>query len=123
MYPLLNPEMPLSEAIGTAIFSAIVASIIVVPGYFVYKRTLAKNFAKMPDRTFRRIVLILGGAFCIGPVLWSLTVFPLAIYFDILDNPVVGASFSAFMVITGVIMDVIGKRRDYRPFIEGGGNI
>lgn len=123
MYPFLNPETPLSEAIGTAIFSAIVTSIIVVPGYFVYKRTLAKKFAKMSDRTLRRIVLILGGTFCVGPVLWSLTVFPLAIYFDMLDNPVVGASFPAFMAIAAVTIDIIGKRRDYRPFMERGGNI
>ena len=46
-------------------------------------------------------------------------------YFDLLDkrNPIVFLSLFIFMVVSALITDIIMKRRDYRPFIEGRGNI
>ena len=112
------PETPLGESLVYAIAS----SVGILVAYFAY---MGKPLFKIQPKTLRRIIFISFGAFTIGPVLWTFTVFALAFYFDILDkrNPIVFLSLFIFMVVSALIMDIIMKRRDYRPFIEGRGNI
>lgn len=114
----LFPETPLS----TSLVYAVASSVGVLVAYFAYT---GKPIFKIQPKTLRRIIFITFGAFTIGPVLWTFTVFALAFYFNILDkrNPIVFLSLFIFMGVSALIMDIIMKRRDYRPFMEGGGNI
>ena len=112
------PEMPLSGSVVTAV----ALSVGTLLAYFAYTR---KTLFRIQPKTLWRIMFIWIGAYILGPVLYTFTVFALAFYFDILDkrNPIVFLSLFVFMVVGALIMDIIGKRRDYRPFMEGGGNI
>ena len=106
------PEIPLSESVVYAVAS----SFGVLLAYFAY---MGKPVFKIQPINLRRIIFIVFGAFTIGPVLWTFTVFALAFYFDILDkrNPFVFLSLFIFMVVSALIVDIIMKRRDYRPFM------
>ena len=112
------PEMPLSGSVVTAI----ALSVGTLLAYFAYTK---KPIFKIQPKTLRRIAFIWIGAYILGPVLYALTVFTLAFYFNILDkrNPIVFLSLFFFMVVGALFMDIIGKRRDYEPLISGRGNI
>ena len=109
------PEKSLSESVVYSIALS-------VGVYLVYRIRMGKPIFKIQPRTLRRIIFIAFGAFTVGPVSWAFIVIPLASYFDIPD-PIVLLLLFVLMVVCAFIVDTIMKRRDYRPFVEGGGNI
>ena len=109
------PETPLS----TSLVYAVASSVGVLVAYFAYT---GKTIFKIQPKTLRRIIFIAFGAFTIGFLFWAFVVLPLASYFDIPGSIVLLLLF-VLMVVWAFIVDTIMKRRDYRPFIEGRGNI
>jgi len=112
---LLFPEQPL----GRSLFYAVALSVGVLVAYFAYT---GKPIFKIQPKTLRRIIFIAFGAFTVGSLFWAFVVLPLASYFDIPGSIVLLLLF-VLMVVWAFIVDTIMKRRDYRPFIEGRGNI
>ena len=109
------PEIPLSKSLVYAIAS----SVGVLVAYFAY---MGKPILKMQPKTLRRIITIMGGA-TIGLMVWSLVVLPLVLHFQFRHPVIVILLGLALVAICALILDTLGKRRDYRPFMEGGGNI
>ena len=109
------PETPLS----TSLVYAIASSVGVLLAYSVY---MGKTVFKIQPKTLQRIIFIAFGAFTVGSLSWAFIVLPLASYFDI-PGPIVILLLFVLMVVCAFIVDTIMKRRDYRPFIEGRGNI
>jgi len=109
------PEMPLSISLVYAMAS----SVGVLLAYFA---VIGKPIFNIQPKTLRRIIFIAFGAFTVGSLSWAFIVLPLASYFDIHGTVVILLLF-VLMVICALVVDNIMKRRDYRPFIEGGGNI
>jgi hypothetical protein len=112
------PETPLS----TSLVYAIASSVGVLVAYFAY---MGKPLFKIQPKTLRRIIFIAFGAFTVGPLLFAFIVIPLTYYFDIPHEhgPILLLLLFVLMVVCGFIVDTIMKRRGYRPFMEGGGNI
>jgi len=108
-------EMPLSRSV----VYAVACSIGVLLAYFAYR---GKSIFKIQPKTLRRTIFIAFGAFCVGSLSWAFIVLPLAYYFNI-PGPIVILLLFVLMVVCALIVDTIMKRRDYRPFVEGGGNI
>ena len=110
------PEVSLSDAIASAVVTVLGIVVCIL---------LARKFAKIlkvkPD-TSRRIIIIVGSAFIMGPFLWGLIVYIPASYFGI-DHPIVFLSMFVVMAVCGIIADIVMRRRGYRPFMEGRGNI
>ncbi len=119
LIPITNlfffPEKPLSRSL---IF-AVASSVGVLVAYYAYR---GKPLFKIQPKTLRRIIFITFGAFTVGSLSWAFIVLPLASYFDI-PAPIVILLLFVLMVVWAFIVDTIMKRRDYRPFVEGGGNI
>jgi len=119
LVPIINlfffTETPLSKSIVYAIAS----SVGVLLAYFAYT---GKTIFKIQPKTLRRIIFITFGAFTVGFLSWAFIVLPLASYFD-KPGPIVFVLLLVLMVVCAFIVDTIMKRRDYRPFMEGGGNI
>ena len=109
------PEMPPSRSIVYAVAS----SVGVLVAYFAY---MGKPIFKIQPKTLRRIIFMAFGAFTVGFLSWAFIVLPLASYLDI-PGPIVLLLLVVLMVACAFIVDTIMKRRDYRPFMEGGGNI
>jgi MFS family permease len=109
------PETPLSRSV----VYAVAGSIGVLLAYFAYR---GKSIFKIQPKTLRRIIFIAFGAFCVGSLLWAFLILPLASYYTI-PGPIVILLLFVLMIVCALIVDTIMKRRDYRPFIEGGGNI
>ena len=109
------PETPLS----TSLVYAVASSVGVLVAYFAYT---GKTIFKIQPKTLRRIIFITFGAFTVGFLFWAFVVLPLASYFDIPGYIVLLLLF-VLMVVWAFIVDTIMQRRDYRPFIEGRGNI
>ena len=109
------PETPLS----TSLVYAVASSVGVLVAYFAYT---GKTIFKIQPKTLRRIIFIAFGAFTVGSLFWAFVVLPLASYFDI-PGPIVLLLLFVLMVVWAFIVDTIMQRRDYRPFIEGRGNI
>lgn len=119
LIPITNlvffPEMPLSRS---AVY-AVACSIGVLSAYLAYR---GKSIFKIQPKTSRRIIVISFGAFCVGSLSWAFIVLPLAYYFNI-PRLIVILLLLVLMVVCAFIVDTIMKRRDYRPFFEGEGNI
>jgi len=111
------PETPLSRSLVYATAS----SVGIILAYFAYTK---KPIFKIQLETLRRIAFIGGGA-CIGVFLFAFIIIPLTYYFDIPHayGPILLLLLFVLMVVCAFIVDTIMKRRDYRPFIEGRGNI
>ena len=111
------PEVPLSRSLVYAIAS----SVGVLLAYFA---VIGKSIFKIQPKTLRRIIFIGGGA-SIGVFLFAFIVIPLTYYFDIPHEygSILLLLLFVLMIACAFIVDIIMKRRDYRPFIEGGGNI
>jgi hypothetical protein len=109
------PDTPLS----TSLVYAVASSIGVLVAYFAYT---GKTIFKIQRKTLRRIIFIAFGAFTVGSLSWAFVVLPLTSYFDIL-GPIALLLLFVLMVVRAFIVDTIMKRRDYRPLIEGRGNI
>jgi len=119
LVPAINlfffPEMPLSISLVYAIAS----SVGVLLAYFV---VIGKPIFNIQPKTLRRIIFIAFGAFTVGSLSWAFIVLPLASYFDIHGTVVILLLF-VLMIVCAFIVDIIMKRRDYRPFMERRGNI
>ena len=117
--PVINlfffPEVPLSRSL----IYAVASSVGVLVAYYAY---MGKTIFKIQPKTLRRIIFIVFGAFTVGFLSWAFIVLPLASYFDI-PAPIVLLLLFVLMVVCAFIVDTIMKRRDYRPFMEGRGNI
>lgn len=111
------PEIPLSRSLVYAIAS----SVAILLAYFAYMK---KPIFKIQPKTLRRIIFMGGGA-SIGFFLFAFIVIPLTYYFNIPHayGPILLLLLFVLMVVCAFIVDTIMKRRDYRPFIEKGGNI
>jgi len=109
------PETPLS----TSLVYAVASSVGVLLAYFVYMR---KTVFKIQPKTLQRIIFIAFGAFTVGSLSWAFIVLPLASYLDIPGTIVILLLF-VLMVVCAFVVDIIMKRRDYRPFMERRGNI
>jgi len=109
------PEMSLIRSV----VYAIAGSIGVLLAYFAY---MEKRVFKVQPKTLQRMIFIVFGACCVGSLSWAFTVLPLASYFDI-PGPIVILLLLVLMTVCAFIVDTIMKRRDYRPFFEGRGNI
>jgi len=112
------PEMPLSRSLVYAIAS----SVGVLLAYFA---VMGKSIFKIQPKTLRRILFIAFGAFTVGSLSWAFIVLPLAYYFDIPHayGHVLLLLLFVLMIVCAFIVDIIMKRRDYRPFMERRGNI
>jgi len=111
----LFPEAPLVRSL----FSIISVSFGVLLGAYLISRVWKRRL----ETGTLRMAYAAGGA-VLGMFAWSFIVIPLALVFDIPGEGVIVILLLFVLVAIGaVIMDVFGKRRDYRPFIEGGGNI
>ena len=111
----LFPEAPLVRSL----FSVIAVSFGTLLGVYLTSRVWKRRFE---TRTLR--MAYVAGGVVLGMFAWSFIVIPLALVFDIPgEGAIVILLLFVLMAIGAVIMDVIGKRRDYRPFMEGGGNI
>jgi len=119
LIPITNlvffPEMPLSRSV----IYAVACSIGFLLAYFAYR---GKSIFRIQPKTSRRIIFIAFGAFCVGFLSWAFILLPLAYYFNIPGSIVILLLF-VLMVVCAFIVDTIMKRKDYRPFVEGGGNI
>ena len=111
------PETPLS----TSLVYAVASSVGVLVAYFAY---MGKPIFQIQPKTLRRIIFMAGGA-SIGFFLFAFIVIPLTYYFDIPHEygSILLLLLFVLMVVWAFIVDTIMKRRDYRPFMEGGGNI
>jgi peptidoglycan biosynthesis protein MviN/MurJ (putative lipid II flippase) len=123
LVPLINlfffPEIPMSRSL----IYAVASSVGVLLAYFAY---MNKPILKIQPETLRRIIFIMGGAFFVGFMVWAALVY-LCLHLQLLDHPVIGTllgvALIALMLIFALIMDKLGKRRNYEPLISGGGNI
>jgi O-antigen/teichoic acid export membrane protein len=106
------PEMWL----GRSVVYAIALSVGVLLAYLARAR---KPIFKITQKTLRRMIFIAFGAFTVGSLFWAFIVLPLASYFDIPSTIVILLLF-VLMVVFAFVVDIIMKRRDYRPFIKGG---
>ena len=111
------PEMPLSRSLVYAIAS----SVGVLLAYFA---VMGKPIFKIQPKTLRRI-LFMGGGASIGIFLFTFIVIPLTYYFNIprAYAPILLLLLFVLMIVCAFIVDIIMKRRDYRPFMERRGNI
>jgi len=111
------PEVPLSRSL----VYAVALSVGVLVAYFA---VMGKPVFRIQPKTLRRIIFMGGGA-SIGILLFIWIVIPLIRYFDIPREygPIVLLLLFVLMVVCAFVVDTIMKRRDYRPFMEGGGNI
>ena len=109
------PETPLS----TSLVYAVASSVGVLLAYFVY---MGKTVFKIQPKTLQRIIFIAFGAFTVWSLSWAFIVLPLASYLDIPGTIVILLLF-VLMVVCAFVVDIIMKRRDYRPFMERRGNI
>ena len=109
------PEIPLSESV----VYAVVSSVGILVAYFAY---MGKPILKIQPKTLRRIITIMGGV-SIGLMIWGIVVLPLVLHFQFRHPVIVILLGLALVAICALILDMLGKRRDYRPLIEGRGNI
>ena len=109
---LFFPEEPLT----TILTYNVVPSLSFLLVYAIY-RGLVRRF----KWRVRRVNWILVGTVP-GYFTWQFVFLPLADHFKI-KHPMVFFSVFIFMAVGALIMDIIMKRRDYRPLIEGRGNI
>ena len=108
-----------SEVPLRSLVYAVASSVGVLVAYCAY---MGKTIFKVQPKTLRRIIFMAFGAFTVGSLSWAFIVLPLASYLDI-PGPIILLLLFVLMVVWAFIVDTIMKRRDYRPFIEGGGNI
>jgi hypothetical protein len=118
---LFFPEIPLS----TSIVDSLGASFAVFLAYLAYFGKLGRRH--FDPRTLRRTIFIVSGAFTVGLLLWALAVLPWASFLGVpysgMPGLILFLLLPVLMVACALIVDTIMKRRDYRPFFEGGGNI
>jgi len=108
----LFPEAQLFRSL----FSIIAVSFGILLGAYLASRVWKRRFE---TRTLR-MVYVAGGV-VLGMFAWSFILIPLALVFDIpAEGVIVILLLFILMAIGAVIMDAIGKRRDYRPLMEGG---
>jgi len=111
----LFPEVPIVRSL----FSIIAVSFGILLGAYLTSRVWKRRF----KTRILRMAYVAGGV-VLGMFAWSFIVIPLALAFDIpSEGAIVILLLFVLMAIGAMIMDVLGKRRDYRPFMEGGGNI
>ncbi|MEA2090134.1 MAG: hypothetical protein U9O89_05190 [Thermoproteota archaeon] len=111
----LFPEAPLVRSL----FSIITVCFGILLGAYITSRVWKRKFE---TRTLR--MAYVAGGVVLGMFAWSFIVIPLALVFDIPgEGAIVILLLFVLMVIGAMIVDAIGKRRDYRPFMKGGGNI
>ena len=111
----LFPEAPLFRSL----FSIIVVSFGILLGAYLTSRVWKRRF----EIRILRMAYVAGGVF-LGIFAWSFIVIPLALVYDFPgEGAIVILLLFVLVAIGAVIMDAFGKRRDYRPFMEGGGNI
>ena len=119
LVPIINlfffPEMPLSRSLAYAIALS-------VGVYLAYRVRMGKPILKMQPKTLRRIITIMGGA-SIGLMIWGIVVLPLVLHFQFRHPVIVILLGLALVAICALILDTLGKRRDYEPLISGRGNI
>ena len=111
----LFPEAPLVRSL----FSMIATAFGILLGVYLTSRVWKRRF----EIRILRMAYVAGGV-VLGMFAWSFIVIPLALVFDIPgEGAIVILLLFVLMGIGAVIMDAIGKRRNYQPFMEGGGNI
>jgi hypothetical protein len=122
--PVVNlfffPEVPLSGSI----VGSLTASFGIFLAYLAYFGKLGRKH--FDPRTLRRVIFIVFGAFTVGLLLWAFIILPLASYFFGIGGTagiIVFLLLPISMLVWAFMVDTIMKRRDYRPFFEGEGNI
>jgi hypothetical protein len=86
---------------------------------------LMSRVRKKSETIALHVVWDLGGSF-LGMLAWFIIIsLDLVFHFSggILGGVIVLLLLPVLMAIGALIMDAVGKQRDYRPFMEGGGNI
>jgi uncharacterized membrane protein len=103
------------------ISSIIVTSFGVLLGSYLVSRV----WKRRSEIRILRMGYIAGGV-TLGILAWSFIVIPLAFVLPVgfLEGVILFLLCPVLMAMGAVIMDAVGKRRDYRPFMEArGGNI
>jgi hypothetical protein len=109
------PEISLSRSL----IYAVASSVGVLLAYFAYMK---KTILKIQPKTLRRIITIMGGA-SIGLMIWGIVVLPLVLHFQFGHPIIVILLGVALVLIFALILDTLGRRREYEPLISGRGNI
>lgn len=111
----LFPEAPPVRSL----FSIIAVSFGILLGAYLTIRVWKRRF----ETSTLRMAYVAGGV-VLGIFAWSFIVIPLALVFDFPgEGPIVILLLFVLMAIAALVMDAVGRRRDYRPFVEGEGNI
>ena len=99
-----------------SLFSIIAVSFGILLGAYLVSRVWKRRFE---TRTLRMAYVV--GGVVLGMFAWSFILIPLALIFNIpAEGVIIILLLFILMAIGAVIMDAIGKRRDYRPPMEGG---
>jgi hypothetical protein len=115
---VLFPQAAIS--ISSIIVLLIVASFGILLGAILISRVREKS-----ETLALRVVWGLAGTF-LGMLGWFIVIsLDLVFHFSggVVGGIIVFSLLPVLMAIGAVIMDGVGNRRDYRPFMEGGGNI
>lgn len=108
----LFPEVPIVRSL----FSIIAVSFGILLGAYLTSRVWKRRF----ETRILRMAYLAGGA-VLGMFAWSFIIIPLALVFDVpSEGAIVILLLFVLMAVGAVILDTVGKRRDYRPFMEGG---
>ena len=105
----LFPEVPLVRSL----FSIIAMSFSILLGACLTSRVWKRRF----ETRILRMAYVAGGV-VLGMFLWSFIIIPLALVYDFPgEGTIVILLLFVLMVIGALIMDVIGKRREYQPLL------
>jgi len=119
LVPTINlsffPETPLSRSLVYAVAS----SVGVLLAYFAYMK---KPILKIQPKTLRRIITVMGGA-SIGLMIWGIVVLPLVLHFQFGQPVIVILLGVALVLIFALILDTLGRHREYEPLTSGRENI
>jgi ABC-type phosphate transport system permease subunit len=106
----------------STISSIIAGTLGVLLGVYLVSRVWKR---RLEIRILRMAYVVLGAI--LGLFAWFFIVIPLAFMLtspsDVLGGVIAILLLPVLMAIVAVIMDAVGKRRNYRPFMERGGNI
>ena len=113
----LFPEAPVIRSL----FSIIAIALGILLGAYLTSRVWKRRF----ETRILRMAYVMGGV-VLGMFAWAFIVIPIALVFGAREPSEGVIEFLLLFVliaIGAVIMDAIGKRRNYRPLMEGEGNI
>ena len=106
----------LEVPIVRSLFSIIAVSFGILLGAYLTSRMWKRRF----ETHILRMAYVAGGV-VLGMFAWSFIIIPLALVFDIPgEGAIVILLLFVLMAVGAIILDTVGKRRDYRPFMEGG---